>query len=200
MERSAHHLPSRTCPRIYDHHFAPSSASTAQPTSAHGTFRGPFVWRRLRNDRWGRMRWVFLECSRGPLHEPYGTTAYRNPPARMVRSAVLLFGNVCGMIVGVDALGFFWVVTRTASRTLRNHRVSQPTSAHGTFRGPFIWRRLRNDRWGRMRWGFLEWSRGPLHEPYGTAAYRRTPCADGRTMRFCLSLPRLWSNDVVNQA
>ena len=25
----------------------------------------------------------------------------------MVRSAVLLFGDVCGMIVGVDALGFF---------------------------------------------------------------------------------------------
>ncbi|RLS71979.1 MAG: hypothetical protein DWH99_07030 [Planctomycetota bacterium] len=53
------------------------------------------------------MRWGFLECSRGPLHEPYGTTMYRNPPARMVRSAVLLFGDVCGMIVGVDALGLF---------------------------------------------------------------------------------------------
>ncbi len=127
MERSAHHLPSRPCPRIYDHHFAPSSASTAQPTSAHGTFRGPFIWRRLRNDPWGRCVGVFLGWSRGPLHEPYGTTMYRNPPARMVRSAVLLFGDVCGMIVGVDALGFFGMVTRTASRTLRNHSVSKNT-------------------------------------------------------------------------
>ena len=23
-----------------------------------------------------------------------------------------------------------------------------------------------------MRWGFLEWSRGPLHEPYGTSPKR----------------------------
>ena len=53
------------------------------------------------------MRWDFLGWSRGPLHEPYGTTACRNPPARMVRSAVLLFGDVCGVIVGGDALGFF---------------------------------------------------------------------------------------------
>ena len=74
---------------------------------------------------------------------PHRALRPRNPPARMVRSAVLLFGDVCGMIVGVDALGFFGMVTRTASRTLRNHHVSQPTSAHGTFRGPFIWRRLR---------------------------------------------------------
>ena len=87
---------------------------------------------------------------------PHRALRPRNPPARMVRSAVLLFGDVCGMILGVDALGFFWVVTRTASRTLRNHRVSQPTSAHGTFRGPFVWRRLRNDRWGRMHWVFWD--------------------------------------------
>ena len=80
---------------------------------------------------------------------PHRALRPRNPPARMVRSAVLLFGDVCRMIVGVDTLGFFRMVTRTASRTLRNHRVSQPTSAHGTFRGPFIWRRLRSDRWGR---------------------------------------------------
>ena len=33
---------------------------------------------------------------------------YRNPPARMVRSAVLLFGDVCGMIVGVECVGVFW--------------------------------------------------------------------------------------------
>jgi hypothetical protein len=52
---------------------------------------------------------------------------FRNPPARIVRSAVLLFGDVCGMIVGVDALGFFGMVTRTASRTLRNHHVSKNT-------------------------------------------------------------------------
>ena len=68
------------------------------------------------------MRWGFLGWSRGPLHEPYGTTMYRNPPARMVRSAVLLFGDVYRAIAVVDAFAFFWVETWTASRTLRNHQ------------------------------------------------------------------------------
>ncbi len=50
-------------------------------------------------------------------------------PARMVRSAVRLRGDVCRAIVVVDALAVVWVVTRTASRTLRNHRVSKATPA-----------------------------------------------------------------------
>jgi hypothetical protein len=33
---------------------------------------------------------------------PHRALRPRNPPARVVRSAVLLFGDVCGMIVGVD--------------------------------------------------------------------------------------------------
>ena len=44
------------------------------------------------------------------------------PRALMVRSAVLLFGDVCRAIVVVDAAAVVWVVTRTASRTLRNYQ------------------------------------------------------------------------------
>ena len=71
----------------------------------------------------------------------------------MVRSAVLLFGDVCGMIVGVDGLGFF--------RDGHEDRFTNPTEP-------------------------------PRIEEH--------PAADGRTMRFCLSLPRLWSNHVVDEA
>ena len=39
---------------------------------------------------------------------PHRALRPRNPPARMVRSAVLLFGDVCGMIVGVGCVGVFW--------------------------------------------------------------------------------------------
>ena len=44
------------------------------------------------------------------------------PRARMVRSAVLLFGDVYRAIAVVDAFAVFWVETWTASRTLRNHQ------------------------------------------------------------------------------
>jgi hypothetical protein len=47
----------------------------------------------------------------------------------MVRSAVLLFGDVYRAIAVVDAFAFFWVETWTASRTLRNYRVSKATPA-----------------------------------------------------------------------
>ena len=53
----------------------------------------------------------------------------KNHPARMVRSAVRLRGDVCRAIVVVDALAVVWVVTWTASRTLRNYRVSKATPA-----------------------------------------------------------------------
>ena len=49
--------------------------------------------------------------------------------ARTVRSAVRLLGGVYRAIVVVDAAGVVWVVTRTVSRTLRNHRVSKATPA-----------------------------------------------------------------------
>jgi len=116
----------------------------------------------------------------------------RSHPARMVRSAVLLFGDVCRAIVVVDALGVFWRVTRTASRTLRSpparmvrsavllfgdvcwavgcgrcvggflagdeDRFTNPTKplrADGTFRGPFVWRRLLGGWLWSLRWGFF---------------------------------------------
>ena len=71
----------------------------------------------------------------------------------MVRSAVLLFGDVCGMIVGNDALGVFW--------DGHEDRFTNPTEP-------------------------------PCIEEH--------PAADGRTLRFCLSFPRLWSYHIVDQA
>jgi len=38
---------------------------------------------------------------------------------------------------------------------LLNHRPRNPPRAHGTFRGPFVWRRLLSDRCGRCVGGFL---------------------------------------------
>ena len=49
------------------------------------------------------------------------------PGARMVRSAVLLFGDVYRAIAVVDAFAVFWVETWTASRTLRNHQKIAPS-------------------------------------------------------------------------
>jgi hypothetical protein len=89
----------------------------------------------------------------------------RNRPARMVRSAVLLFGDVCRAFVVVDASGVFWRVTRTASRTLR-----RPPRAHGTFRSPFVWRRLLSVCCGRCVGGFLaDRLRGTTEYTEGTA-------------------------------
>jgi len=65
-----------------------------------------------------------------------------------------------GRLVVVVALGVFWRVTRTASRTLR-----RPPRADGTFRGPFVRRRLLSDWFGRCVGGFLAGDEDRLTNP-----------------------------------
>ena len=91
MERSADYLPSHRHPPIHPHHYAPTSPSTAEPTIEHGillrhpalawyvpqsfclaTFTERSLWSMLLR---------FFGWSRGPLHEPYGTTKKVRAPS-----------------------------------------------------------------------------------------------------------------------
>ena len=88
-------------------------SSTVRVTSAHGTFRGPFVWQRLLSDCCGRCVGVFLAGDEdrftNPTKAPRADGTFRGPFVWR-----RLLSDCCGRCVWV-----FWRVTRTASRTLR---------------------------------------------------------------------------------
>ena len=152
MERSAHHLPSYRYPRIHLHHFVPTSATTAQPTIEHGK--------------------DFVGCG-GAVGPPFSKPPIpTNPPSsfrpnerndrathhrawkgfRRVR-----WSGRPTIFQATDTHESTFIISPQRAQRPRNppSRAVRVTSADGTFRGPFGWRRLLGGWLWSLRWGFF---------------------------------------------